>query len=554
MAAEIFELEITPARVYLQCPFVYKAVCQAVPGGRWEPESKRWHWPADSIAAAALLDAFGPKVAKLPGADGLRSLAGRDGAFGVFNPDEIPDGDLPEIPGLKGESWQHQKAGYQFAMRHAGALLPFYMGYGKSRVAVGLVANRICRGLIMCPKSVVPVWPREFEKHLRVPDGVKVVPLDKGSVADKVKVAQRAIQATRFGYTVVLVVNYESAWREPFATWALKAGFDTLILDEGHKIKSAGGKASRFCARLGAVCAFRLGLSGTPMPHSPLDIYGLYRTLNPRIFGTNFHQFKTRYAILGGFENRSVIGYQRTQELHDKIKSIALFVPDNLLDLPPAMDVTIPIELSPAAQRILRQLERDFYAELDAGEITAGNALVKLLRQQQVTSGCVKLDDGSTQLVDAGKRHALEDLLEGMGDEPVVVFTRFTSDLDAVLAVSAALDLQYRELSGRANSLAEWQSGDGQVLGVNIQAGGAGIDLTRARYCVYFSLGFSLGDYMQSRARVHRPGQERPVTYYHLVAENTVDSKVYAALAARQEVVDYIIKGVDFCPALVENE
>ena len=62
------------------------------------------------------------------------------------------------------------------------------------------------------------------------------------------------------------------------------------------------------------------------------------------------------------------------------------------------------------------------------------------------------------------------------------------------------------ELSGRVNTLPEWQEGKTDVIAVQIQAGGVGIDLTRASYCVYYSVGFSLGDYEQSLARVHRPG------------------------------------------------
>jgi SNF2 family DNA or RNA helicase len=56
-----------------------------------------------------------------------------------------------------------------------------------------------------------------------------------------------------------------------------------------------------------------------------------------------------------------------------------------------------------------------------------------------------------------------------------------------------------------------------------MQAGSEGISLVRARYAVYYSTGFSLGLYLQSRARLHRPGQTRPVVYYHLVVRDTVD-------------------------------
>jgi SWI/SNF-related matrix-associated actin-dependent regulator 1 of chromatin subfamily A len=74
-----------------------------------------------------------------------------------------------------------------------------------------------------------------------------------------------------------------------------------------------------------------------------------------------------------------------------------------------------------------------------------------------------------------------------------------------------------------------------------MQAGGAGIDLSRASTAIYFSVGFSLGDYKQSQSRLHRPGQRNNVTYVHLVASNTVDEKVYTALKRRENIVESIL-------------
>jgi len=108
----------------------------------------------------------------------------------------------------------------------------------------------------------------------------------------------------------------------------------------------------------------------------------------------------------------------------------------------------------------------------------------------------------------------------------------------------------YGEISGRRDdgltALAPRRAGkmaDGvQVCGVQIAAGGEGIDLTRARYAVYYSMGFSLGQYQQSRARIHRPGQERSTMYLHILAANTIDTQVYRALKAKKQVVDAIIE------------
>jgi len=76
---------------------------------------------------------------------------------------------------------------------------------------------------------------------------------------------------------------------------------------------------------------------------------------------------------------------------------------------------------------------------------------------------------------------------------------------------------------------------------VQIQSGGLGIDCSRAAYAFYYSIGFSLGDYQQSLARLHRPGQTRCVRYYHLVCKDSVDEQVYAALRSRQNVIEAVL-------------
>jgi len=172
--------------------------------------------------------------------------------------------------------------------------------------------------------------------------------------------------------------------------------------------------------------------------------------------------------------------------------------------------------------------------------------MVKVLRLQQITGGSLRLDDDEryTQ-VDSSKQKLLADTLEDIGpEEPVVVFCRFRSDLDAVHKAATDLGYTSMELSGRQDDLQEWQRGKAQILAVQISAGGVGIDLTRARYSIYFSLSRSLGEYDQSLSRVHRPGQTRPVTHIHLVARGTIDEKIIYALERRAEVIESILKQI----------
>ena len=183
-------------------------------------------------------------------------------------------------------------------------------------------------------------------------------------------------------------------------------------------------------------------------------------------------------------------------------------------------------------------------AEISSNEhISVTNVLAKLMKLQQVSSGFIINDEKEIFQIHHEKTKLLREFLESIDpDEKVVVFCRFIRDLEEVKSVAGQLGRSYGELSGRANDLRGGQFDDSVgVLGAQLQAGGIGVNLTAARYCVMYSVGYSLADYQQALARVHRGGQERPVTYIHLIAEGTIDEQVHQALAAKKEVVDEIL-------------
>ena len=126
----------------------------------------------------------------------------------------------------------------------------------------------------------------------------------------------------------------------------------------------------------------------------------------------------------------------------------------------------------------------------------------------------------------------------------MVVFARFQNDLDVIARLAQKMKRPHFEISGRVKNLDEWNERGG-VLAVQIQAGGLGLDLTAARYCVYYSLGFNLGDYLQSIARLHRPGQTSLVDYIHLVASESIDEIIVEALAAKEDVINRILETKD---------
>lgn len=421
--------------------------------------------------------------------------------------------------------WRHQsEAAAWAAIRHA-SMLALDMGCGKTFCAL------LALGLMAAGKSLATVL------------------IHNGPSKQRAEKLQQALQ-TAGNQTLIVVVNYDSVWRGELGKVVEATKWSAIVLDESHRIKAPGGKASRWLARLAAKHphAKRLCLTGTPMPHSPLDLYGQFRFLDANVFGSSYTRMRARYAECDVRFPSKVKKWRNQDELAAKLDAHSWRVTaDEVLDLPDAIHDTIPVPLSPATLKFYRSLEKEMTAEIEAGVVTVNNALTKLLRLQQATGGYARTEESGTVLIDGmpTKRAILEDRLDDLPvTEPVVVFCRFRSDLDDVQAAARTLGREYAEVSGERKDLERWQAGDATILGVQIQSGGVGIDLSRAAYAFYYSLGYSLGDYEQSLARLRRPGQTRCVRYYHLVATGTVDEQVYAALRERRSVVEAVLRNL----------
>lgn len=454
--------------------------------------------------------------------------------------------------------WKHQREALRFLYRRAFGALYTTMGSGKTKVIIDLIVNKGFKTtLIVAPKKVCRVWAPQFTVH--APDEPIVVLDVSGASTDKKAglVREGVAEAKSTNANLVIIVNYDSVWREPFKSFLLKAKLDCVVCDESHRIKTPGSKCSRALTLLGKRVKHRYLMSGTPLAQSPLDIYAQYRFLDPTIFGTSFGAFKEQYANLRPIPGTSFMmldkkkGYKNLDELHEKMFSCAFQV-EVIQDLPPTQDITIEYDMPAKSQKHYREMIKEGVAELEEGVSIASNVLSVLTKLQQITSGFLPIedDDGEKKVVklDSARADAFADLLDGIGpEEPVVVFAKYRKDITNIRNVVKNMGRKSSEVSGKRDTLSNWIAGKTSVLVVQISSGAEGIDLTRARYCVYYSHTQSLGQYLQSRKRVHRPGQSRPVIYYRLVAKmakgKSVDEKIIAALDANQSLVDSIMEG-----------
>lgn len=439
--------------------------------------------------------------------------------------------------------WRHQQAVVAWTLPLRSALWHLGMGTGKTAATIRLIKERgHAKVLVVCPKPVIRTWIDELEKHANYKYAAK--PIDGNKNLRLRRVEEIYLQDYYEGPRIA-VVNYESLWRpKEFAEFLLVVGIDFVIFDECQRLRSPGGKASRFAEKLAERIPWKLGLSGTPEPQSPADTYGVFRALEPGIFGRNFKGYLDRYAVMGGYENREIVAWRNEEDYAARRGQIVFRIrTEDAVDLPETQHRVVEVRMSDDTQRIYAELRDEFVTEKSGGRLTADHALTRLLRLQQLTSGRLEGDDGEVLYTHRGKTSAFEgQMCEIESDEPVLVFCRFKWDVRRVKEICKKLGRKAFELSGPVNELKDWQTATGgEVLVANIKSGAEGIDCTRSRYCIYFSIGYSLGEYEQSLARIHRPGQTRGVVYIHLVTTGAVDQSIYRALRKRRDVLDYVI-------------
>ena len=466
----------------------------------------------------------------------------------------------------KTKPWKHQRQALEYLYQRDIGALYTDMGTGKTKVMIDLMRNRkdFRRVLIVGTVKACEVWEEEIKIHgkaskFRV---IQLVNLDMDKKINKLEKELEMAKEDADDVTTVIIVNYESVWRKPLDKVLLrkkKTAIDTVICDESHKIKAPASKCSRYLARIGKIVPHRYLVTGTPTSESPMDVYAQYRFLDPSIFGTNYTSFCDLYQNVD-VRISSRVGYtvldkkhpyKNLDDLKEKMFSCAFCVASSV-KLPPTKSINVEFELEDRVSKLYKEMKDEGIVELNGGVLDITTILSMVLREQQLTSGYLPVEDedGEVKIVNVSKArlNAFKELLNTFDkDEPIVVFARYKKDLKNIRKACKQLGISYSELSGDHDNLKEWKDGDTIVLGVQYTSGSESINLTRARICVFYSLHHSYALYKQARKRTHRPGQTRKCKYYTLIAKckgiTTIDEKMVEARRCKQDVVDYIMEG-----------
>jgi SNF2 family DNA or RNA helicase len=435
--------------------------------------------------------------------------------------------------------------------------------------------------LILCPPSLIPNWIDEFKFHSYKGDFKVEALTDKEADVKRARLKE-GISAD------VLLVGYETAalyQEEIFEAYNYK----TIVADESQKIKSIKSQRTKAAMFLASKAYRRIIMSGTAVLNAPTDLYPQLSFLCPTLVESNYYAFCRKYQEYSAYNKHIVVGYKNMNILNKRVNSVAIkYTKEECLDLPerPPL-IKQKFDLSPEQCRVYYDLLTDETLYLDEGEISKSHKVVILGKLAQVTGGFLNVSQKDEHICDNcpnmmscvenkikpytkmcavvkeappvkiktfktnAKLATYMDLVDSIVTEPtnkIITWARHVWELDAIEGALKKAKIKYHALPPEASKIVatvnEFNSDPDSKVLLGQVSRGVGFTCNSANYTIYYSITFSLEDYLQSRDRNYRVGQKRKVTEYMLVGNDTIDEHVIQALWDKQDIQDTLLSNV----------
>jgi hypothetical protein len=431
--------------------------------------------------------------------------------------------------------YQNDAVTFLFERDRAMILAP--VGAGKTAITLTamrefMVNGVVKRWLVVAPKRVcTDVWPVEAPKW--APDLTIAVAV--GNAAKR-----RAAFASD---AAVVVVNYDvlDVVGEDFAR------FDGIVFDELTRLKNPSGKRFKALHKHLGRFNVRIGLTGSFTSNGLEDVFGQCKVIDEKLLGRAKGAFLQQYFVC---MNRDFGDWAPRRGALEQIMTRirpATFVlePGVYKDkLPPCHVVEMRCDMPD--RKPYEKMKRDFMVEMQGKDITAMSAAAVTTKLQQMASGWVyhTVDwNGPYRLPVWFSSHRfdlLDEVLEGNQRANTLIVYNFVEEL-------AELKRRYPgrlwTLDDGADVIARWNAGKIPLLAVHPKSAGHGLNLQGScNHMIFLSLPWSLELYEQVVGRIHRGGQTKEVWVYVLLTRDTIDERIWAALADKRAISDIALE------------
>jgi superfamily II DNA or RNA helicase len=451
--------------------------------------------------------------------------------------------ELAEPPGLhatlrpyqrRGLAWLHEMVALGF-----GGVLADDMGLGKTVQLIALHLQRdavaTAPTLVVCPASLVGNWQRELARF--APD----------TVVRRYHGAERTLDGV--GPRDVVVTTYGVLRRD--SDELAERDWDLVVADEAQQVKNPNSATARALRRLPAEA--RIAMTGTPVENRLTELWALLDWTTPGLLGP-LETFRRTVAIPVERDRDTVTTEHVARLISPFLLRRRKDDPEIAPDLPPKTETDHPVQLTAEQAGLYRAVVEEILEAIERAEGIARRGLVlKLLTAlKQICNHPAQYLRQSGPLAGrSGKLEVFDELIGSITDagDSTLVFTQYVAMGELLLARLAESGVPAEFLHGsdsltrRASMVDRFQDGEFPVLVVSLRAGGTGLNLTRATHVIHYDRWWNPAVENQASDRVWRIGQDRPVQIHRLISEGTVEDRIAAVLAHKQQLADAVVGG-----------
>ena len=441
-----------------------------------------------------------------------------------------------EYPKLNATLRDYQKYGYKWLKyltdNNLGACLADDMGLGKTLQAIALLSNlhqeKKKKSMVIMPKSLIYNWENEIKKFApKLKVGVYY-----GINRDFLALKKTDVILTTYGTIRNDIENL------------LEQKFDLLILDESQNIKNINSQTTKAVLLLNA--KKRVALSGTPIENNLLELYSLFRFLNPEMFGS-VQQFTNNYIVpIQKYSDISTI-----EELKKKIYPFLLrrVKKEVLEDLPDKIEKLVYVDMNDEHRRFYEERRKYYYSLLEKNTSSQGNfdkffVLQAINELRHIVSSP---DLESKKIISSKKEVLIENVVEAIeNDHKVLVFVNYLSSIESICDSLKENKIKYLKMTGQTKdrqTLVDKFQNDSRykVFVMTLKTGGVGLNLVSADTIFIYDPWWNTTVENQAIDRAYRLGQDKTVFAYKMIMRNTIEEKILKLQEIKNKLLDDLI-------------
>lgn len=449
------------------------------------------------------------------------------------------------LPKINATLREYQKYGYHWITyllkNNLGACLADDMGLGKTLQAIAVITNLHKKKLsektlIVMPKSLVFNWESEINKFS--PD--LKVGIYYGTNRD---------METFKNYEVILT-TYGTIRNDIEELKDIKLDF--VILDESQNIKNIYSQANKAIMLLNT--RYRLALSGTPIENNLLELYSLFRFLNPTMLGS-IENFNRYYMLPIQKDNDK----NAMEELKKRIYPFILrrVKKEVLKDLPEKIEKTLFIEMNKEQKRFYEERRAYYYNLVHLSIKTNGLnksqfSILQALNELRQIASCP--ENKNPALYSNKKIAVIENAIEAVkNNHKVLIFANYLSSIDSICRELSERGIKYLSMTGDTkdrHSLVDKFQNDSsyKVFVMTLKTGGVGLNLTAADTIFIYDPWWNKTVENQAIDRAYRLGQDNTVFAYKMILKDTIEEKILTLQKAKSLLIENLIsdEGANF--------